>query len=247
MPESWRLALGTLTALPVRAPAHVDRAVAGRAALLAPVAALPLGAAAAIVLWLGNHAHLEPLAVGLLTVGTLALGTRAFHIDGLADTADGLTGSYERERSLAIMKTGDVGPAGTAAVVVVLGVQAVGFAGLAANPLWAGALVCVSRAVLPLCCLAGIPAARPDGLGNPFAGSVPRLAGVAAWLAAAGIGVGLAVLHHESWIRAGGGFAVATLVIALLLRRAIRRLGGITGDIFGAAIEVTLAALLLAS
>ena len=43
------------------------------------------------------------------------------------------------------------------------------------------------------------------------------------------------------------GFAVATVVVALLIRRAVNRLGGVTGDVFGAGIELTLAAALLAA
>ena len=67
MRDAWRLALGTLTALPVQAPSHVDQAVAARAALLAPVAAVPLGTAVAVVLACGQVLDLAPLASGLLS------------------------------------------------------------------------------------------------------------------------------------------------------------------------------------
>lgn len=245
MLDGWRLALGTLTALPVRAPRHVDRAVAARAACLAPLAALPLGAAVAAVLWLSELAGLAAPAAGLLATAVLVLGTRALHVDGLADTADGLTASYDRERSLAVMRTGDVGPAGLAAVVLVLGLQATGFAGLVHAPLLAGALVCLCRAVLPLCCLTGVRAARPDGLGSPFAGSVPRGVAALSWLTAIALGIAASLAADVSWVRALAGFAAATLVVALLLRRAVRRLGGVTGDIFGAAIELALTTVLV--
>lgn len=243
MLDSWRLALGTLTALPVRPPARVDPAVAGRAALLAPVAAIPLGLCVAAVLWVASAVGLPAAACGLLAVTVLVLGTRALHLDGLADTADGLTASYDRQRSLAVMRTGDVGPAGVAAVVLVLGLQSVGFAALAEAPLMAGALVCLSRGVVPLCCMAGLAAARPDGLGSPFAASVPREIAVLAWIAAASVGVAVAVVLEASWPRMAVAFALTTLVVAMLLRRALRRLGGVTGDIFGAAIELSLAVL----
>ncbi|HSI25959.1 MAG TPA: adenosylcobinamide-GDP ribazoletransferase [Aeromicrobium sp.] len=245
MLDSWRLALGTLTALPVAAPSRVDRAVAGRAALLAPLAAVPLGLSVAAALWVGSYANVPATALGLLAVAVLVLGTRALHVDGLADTADGLTASYDRERSLAVMRTGDVGPAGVAAVVIVLGLQSVGFAALADAPLIAGALVCLSRGVVPLCCMHGVPAARPDGLGSPFAASVPREIALLAWIATASVGIALAVVLDASWLRAISAFAIATVVVALLVRRAIRRLGGITGDVFGAAIELSLAVLVV--
>jgi adenosylcobinamide-GDP ribazoletransferase len=219
--------------------------VAGRAALLAPLAAIPLGSAAAATLWAGELLGLAPLASGLLAVTVLMLATRAFHVDGLADTADGLTASYDRERSLAVMKTGVVGPAGVAAVVLVLGLQAVGFAGFTEAPLVAGVLVCLSRVALPLCCMKGTPPARPDGLGQPFAESVGRSDAIVVALSAVSMCLAVLMLHGASWVHVAIAFVGAGTVVALLLGRAIRRLGGVTGDIFGAAIELALAVLLV--
>src|SRR5690349_20712756 len=110
--NALRLAIGTLTALPIAPPSVVDARTARIAVLLAPLAVAPLGLAVGAVLWLAGRFDVAPAAAGLLAVGVLVLGTRAFHIDGLADTADGLTASYDRERSLAVMKSGSVGPAG---------------------------------------------------------------------------------------------------------------------------------------
>jgi adenosylcobinamide-GDP ribazoletransferase len=242
--DGWRLALGTLTALPVRPPSQVDARTARAAVLLAPLAAAPLGVAVAVTLWLAEHFDIAPPAGGLLAVAVLVLGSRAFHVDGLADTADGLTASYDRERSLAVMKSGSVGPAGAAALIVILGLQAVGFANLA--PLTAGVAVCLSRGVLALTCMSGVPAADGDGLRAPFAGALPAAVAVGYWVALSVLGaVALSGLDLP-WRHVLAGFGIATLIVALLLRKAIARLGGVTGDIFGASIEVTLAALLIA-
>ena len=111
--DAWLLATGTLTAVRVPPPGRVDRTVAGLAMVLAPVAALPLGVAAAVVVLLGDLVGLPPFAMAYVVLLALALGTRAFHWDGLADTADGLTASYSPERSLEVMRTGPVGPAGS--------------------------------------------------------------------------------------------------------------------------------------
>ena len=78
--------------------------------------------------WSAGPAHfagLPPLAVGLLVVGCLALGSRALHLDGLADTVDGFGAGWTAERSLMVMRRGDVGPMGVVALIVVLGLQAV--------------------------------------------------------------------------------------------------------------------------
>jgi adenosylcobinamide-GDP ribazoletransferase len=247
MGDGLRLAVGTLTALPVRPPAQVDQRTARTAVLLAPPATLPLGLAVAATLWLTQLLGVDPLASGLLAVGVLALGSRAFHLDGLADTADGLTASYDRERSLAAMKSGVVGPAGVAALFVVLGVQVVGFAGLSSEPLAAGALVLASRAALALTCMRGVPAAAGEGLRGPFAGSVPLPLAVLRWVSAAAIAGLVFALLGLPWHDAAIGFAIATVLVGLLIRRAVSRLGGVTGDVFGAAIELTLATLLIAA
>ncbi|MFI5430288.1 adenosylcobinamide-GDP ribazoletransferase [Aeromicrobium sp. UC242_57] len=113
MLDAWRLAVGTLTAIRVKPPQTVTRQIAGAAMLVAPLAVVPLALLVAATLWIGREPA-RPIAVAVAAVGLLAAGSRAFHLDGLADTADGLTSSYDRERSLAVMKTGDTGPAGAA-------------------------------------------------------------------------------------------------------------------------------------
>ena len=252
MIRGLRLAAGTLTALPVPFAGELDRRTARWAMLLAPLAVLPLGVLAALVVWLGDRLELPGLAVGLLVVGALALGSRALHLDGLSDVADGLTASYDAERSLAVMRTGASGPAGTAALVVVLGLQAAAVSGIYRHPhapVVVGTLVCLSRAALALTCVRGVPGARTDGIGGPFAGVVPRTAALA-W----GVVVAVVLEASRRWTVAshvdGEAYGVLTallalVVLALLLRRAVRRLGGVTGDVYGAAIEVTLAVLLL--
>jgi adenosylcobinamide-GDP ribazoletransferase len=217
--------------------------------LIAPLAVLPLGVGVGLVLLAGRAAHLPPLVTGLLAVALLVLGTRAFHVDGLSDTVDGLTASYDRERSLAAMHTGTSGPAGGAAVLLVLGLQAASIARLVELPRGAvlvGALVCVSRCALALTCLRGVPAARADGLGAAFTGSVPRLAAAASLLlslVAGGLVTGWAGL---AWWRGVLAVVLALAVTAVLVRRAVHRLGGVTGDVFGAAVELSLATLLVA-
>ena len=112
MRDAWRLAAGTLTAIPVGAPRRVDRRTAALAMVLAPLAVLPLAAVVGLVVWAGHRSEVSALGVGVTAVAFLALGSRALHLDGLADTADGLTASYDRERSLAVMRSGAAGPAG---------------------------------------------------------------------------------------------------------------------------------------
>lgn len=248
MGDAWRLAVGTLTALPVAAPRSVDRQVSGRAMVLAPLAAVPLGTLVAAVCWAGRELGLAPLAVAAVAIGMLAMGSRALHLDGLCDAADGLTASYDPARSLAVMKGGTAGPAGAAMLVVVLGVQAASLATVMLapwGPVAAGLVVCCSRSALVLACARGVRAARVDGLGTGYAGTVDRRGVAAVWLVTAAVLIGAAALADLPWWRGAMAAAVTLAVIGLLLVRCLRRFGGVTGDVFGAAIELTLAALLL--
>ncbi len=192
--------------------------------LLAPLATLPLGLLVVLVLAAGQAMDLPPLAVGFVATGALAAGSRALHWDGLSDTVDGLTASYDAERSLTVMKTGTSGPAGVLATVVVAGIQAAALATYLDRPLLAGALVCLSRCALWIVCCTRVPPARPDGLGLAFTRTVPVAVAVAG-------GLLLSVV---------GG-----LVVLLLVHRTVRRFGGVTGDVMGAAVELALATTLL--
>ncbi|MEV7397695.1 adenosylcobinamide-GDP ribazoletransferase [Aeromicrobium sp. NPDC092404] len=248
MTSSWRLAVGTLTALRWRHPAVVDRKVAGRAMLLAPLAVVPLGVLVGLIGWTGRELELAPLAVALVAVGALALGSRALHLDGLSDVADGLTASYDRDRSLDVMKGGTAGPAGATALVVVLGIQAAALSAVLASPrgpVVAGILVCCSRAILSVCCARGIPAARPDGLAVTYAGTVGRTWTVVTWLVVTLLCAGVLDWAGWPWWRGLVVAAAGLLVGAALTRRCVARFGGVTGDVFGAAIEVTLATMLV--
>jgi adenosylcobinamide-GDP ribazoletransferase len=226
----------------------VDRATARGAMLLAPLAVLPLGLLTAGLTAAGVALDWPGLLVGLVAVAGLALATRALHLDGLADTVDGLGASWDRKRALEVMRRGDVGPMGAVALVLVLGIQAAAIGALVtewSSALGLGALVCCSRAVLAVVCRHGVPAARTSGLGAAVAGSVPPAA-------AAAVGLLVAAVLALLWAGLGGLWwaglltGLAALVVGVLLVGwCVHRLGGVTGDVMGAAVEVTLTVLLL--
>ena len=246
--DGWRLATGTLTAVPVRGPDRVDRRIARYAILLAPLAVLPLGLAVIVLGLVGRSLAVPPLVLGLSAVGLLAWSSRALHWDGLSDVADGLTASMDRERSLAVMRTGTSGPAGTLAVVLLVGLQAAGFASLLADAraaILAGLLVLVSRCALAVTCAAPWPAARADGLGQAFAGTVPVAAVAASWVAAGAAITAACLGTGLDLVRPLVAWGLAFAVVLLLTWHAVRRFGGVTGDVYGAAVEAALTTLLV--
>ncbi|MGE5831270.1 MAG: adenosylcobinamide-GDP ribazoletransferase [Micromonosporaceae bacterium] len=235
-----RLALTTLTVAPLR-PGRVDRGTASVAMALAPAVGALLGlltgAAGIGLLRLG-----APAALGGVLVVAAGVGlTRGLHLDGLADTVDAL-GSYRgRAAALEIMRRPEVGPFGVIAIVLALVVQTVGASALLARPgpaARAGVVVATTTGRIGACaaCRRGVPAARADGLGALVAGSV-RWPILIAWTLAVAA-LALPAVPGRPW---HGPLAVllGLSAAALLVRHAVRRLGGITGDVLGAACEIS--------
>jgi len=227
-----RLSVTTLTVLPVRA-GRVDRPAAAVAMSVAPAVGALLGLLLAALLWLLREAHAPSLVAAGVTVAAAALLTRGMHLDGLADTIDAL-GSYRRgDAALAIMKKSDIGPFGVAAIALTLLIQA---SALTVLPFAAVVVAfAAGRVAIPLACRRGVPAARPEGLGALVAGTVPLpVAAVGATLVAA---AAVAATPDRLW-QGPVAVVVSLAVVVLLVGHGVRRFGGITGDVLGAAVEV---------
>ncbi|WP_018353488.1 adenosylcobinamide-GDP ribazoletransferase [Longispora albida] len=227
-----RLALTTFTVLPVRA-GRIDRDTARSAMYWAPVVGAALGAVLGLATWGLRLAGLPPLVGAAITVGLGALFTRGLHLDGLADTVDGLGSYASRERALEIMKKPDVGPFGVVAIVLTLLIQVAAISALPSGRLVAGLAIATAtgRLAVTWACRAGVPSARPDGLGALVAGTTKWVWVLLLTLALA-VGAPLAV-------------ACSLLAAAALTFHCVRRFGGVTGDVLGACVEVAATAALV--
>jgi len=249
-----RDALGLFTILPVRAAPEIGRREAARAVLWLPAAGALLAVPAAGVLLAveaGGHSAPRRLLAAALAIGVLALLTGGLHLDGLADTADGLGSRRPRDEALAIMRRSDVGPFGVAALLFTVLVQITALATV--NPGWPGAGAVVLAAVtgrvtVVLATGPSSPAARPDGFGALVAAGTTARARVAAGAAVlvAAAGTVTVVSGPAAALRAAAAVLAGLLAADLLRRIAVRRLGGVTGDVCGALIEVAAATALLA-
>jgi adenosylcobinamide-GDP ribazoletransferase len=239
-----RLSITLLTAVPAGRPSTEapTRSQARAAMYWAPAIGLAIGAIAAGVLLLATKVgHTGSLLGAVLSVTTLAALTRALHLDGLADLADGLGSRKPADQALEIMKRSDIGPFGVVTLVLVLLVQVSALARadqLGRGPVAVAAAAVGARLAIMLACRRTVKPARPGGLGALVAGTINP------WLALLAVAAALAASAAFGWIYPTAiaiGLAVSVAVCAL----AVRRLGGITGDVLGGLAEITAAICLL--
>jgi adenosylcobinamide-GDP ribazoletransferase len=210
---------------------------------LAPFVALVLSAICGLPLLISHDRPILALLLGAIAFALLAWATRALHLDGLADTADALGSGKPAEQALEIARKSDIGPFGVISLFFVLLIDIISVASFeqSSERYLAFVLAIVtSRIALTWACTRAWPAARPDGLGAMVASSVPLVVALA-WTAL-GFAFGWWLLGSTGAISVVMGLIAGAVILSITRRR----LGGITGDVLGATIEVSAAACLVA-
>jgi adenosylcobinamide-GDP ribazoletransferase len=229
-----------LTRVPAGAGAAGPRELAGSVPWF-PVVGAGVGLAVAGV-YAGAARLLPPLPAATLAVVAGIGLTGALHEDGLGDTADAFVGRHDRNATIRILKDPRLGTFGVLAVAagLLLRVAAVAAltpgAALAALP----AAHALSRAAA-VAAMTALPAAGDTGLGAGYVRALSRRRAVL------GVGAGLAVALGLLGVAAVWAAVAAALAAALLGRLAVRRLGGLTGDVLGAIQQLGEVAVLLAA
>jgi len=227
-------AVSLLTRMPSRGDAVSERAVPWF-----PVVGALIGAAAALV-YAAGRTELSPLVAATLAVGAGVLLTGALHEDGLADTADAFGAGVDRERALEIMKDPHHGTYGVLAIVLSIGARIAAVAGMDAA---------TASAALPAAHATGrvtsaflmwlLPGASETGLGSRYAAGVTRRHALVAGAVGGAVAIGL--LGEWGFATAG----LAGLAAAGTGALAMRKIGGVTGDVLGAAEQTAEIAILL--
>ncbi|NRB04159.1 MAG: adenosylcobinamide-GDP ribazoletransferase [Rhodobacteraceae bacterium] len=225
-----------LTRLPLPHLDKEDFADQARSVWAYPLIGLGLGCGAALVFAIAAGLGLPQMAAAGLALALLTVVTGAMHEDGLADTADGLWGGFDRDRRLEIMKDSRIGAYGVLALIFVTGLRWMALA--AAGP-WALIVSATASRSLMAPVMARVPHARGEGLSH----SVGRPSDAHAW-----VSLGIAgIVALLTWGFGGVlAFGVAGVCVWALTRAAIARIGGQTGDILGASQQISEMVILLA-
>ncbi len=186
-----------------------------------------LGLVLGVIWWAAGRLWAAPVAAAVVVAADLAL-TGLLHFDGLVDSADGLLPPLATgRRRLDVMADPSAGAFGVGVAVVVLLLRWVSLAALPPSPALLGALWCGSRLAMAEVARR-VPYARPGGLAGGFLeGGRRRLpvAGLSLVVVLAALGRGDAV----------AGLLALGLGAAAVTALAVRRIGGFTGDVLGAA------------
>ncbi|MDP2829399.1 MAG: adenosylcobinamide-GDP ribazoletransferase [Sulfuricellaceae bacterium] len=232
------LAIQFLTRLPTPALSNLTPQDWGRSALAYPLVGLLIGALLLALQFLIKTS--DPLLQAALLLTAWVLLTGGLHLDGLADTADAWIGGHgDRQRTLDIMKDPRSGPAAVSAIMLLLLLKFAALTALLQSLAWPALLLAptLGRAAL-LAMLLTTPYVRAGGMGTEITTHLPRKVAMVFLLATAVA----AVFLVDGWKA-----LLAVFIIVFLLRRAfLARLGGVTGDTLGATVEITETAALLA-
>lgn len=240
------VALSFLTLFPFRWSQNPSQRQFSASRVYYPVVGLLIGLLLVGLEWGASQVVPAALTAAILLV-TLIVITRGLHLDGLMDTCDGLFGGYTRERRLEIMRDSHVGAFAVAGAAGLLILKYAALVSLLTLPVpgkqWALLLFPMFSRWSMVLQMVGFPYVRSQGLGAMLhqgdshhwvATSIALLLAAGIALAVGGVGgiVMLAVVSLLAWVL---GWAMA------------RALGGLTGDTYGAANEITEVASLIAA
>lgn len=211
----------------------------GRGVACFPIVGVIAGLIAALLaVWIAWATHSLPIAA-LGYVLALILITGGFHLDGLADTCDGIFSARKRERMLEIMRDSRIGTNGCLALIIALMTKSAGAYELLASPSLSltaviGLLMCApiaGRTCMTLLMYNQRYARDGEGMGNIYIGRITRRQLIITLV------TGAVIVAAAGGMKALGALVITAFIIYGLGRYVRHHLGGQTGDTLGAAEE----------
>ncbi len=198
-----------------------------------PVTGLVIGGLSGLGFYLLSLIFAKPLALWL-TIGVLALLTGGLHLDGFADTIDGLACRGTKEKILEVMRDSRVGAFGVMGLILLIGAKYLGLSQFTSQaiPYTIALMTAMGKGSIVLVCYRSAYARLTGGLAKPFAENLSLREVTVSLVTALGIAIALAGIR-------GAAVFIGTVLFSLGCRFFfIKKLGGVTGDILGAANEL---------
>lgn len=234
--RSFWAALSFLTRIPV--PIRPTGGDWIRGTLFYPVVGLIIGLILSLFDW-GIARHFPSLVRSVLDLSLWVFLTGGLHLDGLMDTADGFGAHRNRSQTLAVMKDSRVGAMGALAAILLLMLKGSALASFQ-KEMWIPLIVApVAGRMAVLLGIFSFPYAREQGIGTGMQRGLTPIRFIVSFFIGSGI-----ILYITGWkgllLLAGAGVITGWLAVV-----AMKRLGGLTGDLYGASVELTEAGVLL--
>ncbi|MHA6484272.1 adenosylcobinamide-GDP ribazoletransferase [Paenibacillus sp. strain BS8-2] len=252
--QSIIVALQFLTRLPIKATVPFERPQLTRSVTYFPLAGAIIGVITACAAWLLAYA-LPAWPAAVLTLAIWLGLSGGLHLDGWMDTADGVLSHRPRERMLEIMKDSRVGAMGVTAAILLLMLKASLLAELIGNekewlfPVMVGS-TCMGRLAMSIAIVSWPAARKNEGLGAMFNG-INKIRIVAGWLSFVMVSILILLINEVNYTWMLSTVAAGTLLMLLIVGSfgswLNNKLGGLTGDTYGAINEAVEAVLLLAA
>ncbi len=232
---SFLAALQFLTSIPVPLKRELSPAQIGRATAYFPLVGLIIGGILAGLSWLLNHI-LPPAVVNALLIVALVMLTGALHLDGLADTCDGMAGHKTVEERWKVMHDSRTGAFGVVGIVLLLLVKYVSLNNVPADLMTAVLIFIpvISRWAMVYSIFV-YPYARPGGLGTAYKNATRWPQFTVATIITFAVAAALYPLFYVSGFLLIFGIWIVTILLAIYFKY---KFAGLTGDTYGAINEV---------
>ncbi len=218
-----------LTRIPLKAEIEMNSRNISASTFFFPFTGALIGTVAAAAYYIGLWGGRNIAA--LCAVAALIIITGGLHLDGLSDTCDGFFSSRTRERILEIMKDSHIGSFGVIAIVMDILAKYVLLSGIEKSFLPCLILASANARLAAVLLMCFTKTARPGGLGAMFSAA----AGRKYFYLGALIYILIISIYNPWYLATLLAAAVAALLTAI---KAYSTIGGLTGDVYGAAIEL---------
>jgi adenosylcobinamide-GDP ribazoletransferase len=226
-------ALSFLTILPVGASISAEGKDLARSMAFFPFVGLLIGLLLALAYYLFSFLLPRPMALWL-TIGLLALLTRGLHLDGFADTVDGLASGGTKEKILEVMRDSRIGAFGVIGLILLIGAKYLALDQIPNASIYYSLILMavIGRNSMVLVCYRSPYARSDEGLAKPFTENLSPREIALSLLFTFGI---VLLLMGIKGILMFLGVCIFSLAYRFFF---IKKLGGVTGDILGAANEL---------